>query len=427
MTVDHEQRAHAKWSASASARNAVCAGAIAMCSMVDGRESEAAAFGTVCHEIAEQCLRNQALSPEMFEGQTRTVGRFAIDIDDEMSRVANAYLEYCGKRIEAEEQVLFWIEESLPLDKIHPPIEAGGTGDLVIYFRRLRLLTIIDLKTGRKVFVDAKGSWQMRTYALGALLAHEDLDVENVEAVIVQPRLEHGDDGGIRSETFHIADLYEWTADMLAAMQRSADAEREFAAIQGNRVKFDEWAEKWLATGQCTFCDARGVCPKFRSEALAPIPQKARKWFETPSDEAPPALSNAAMLLSLDELAHALNGLEAIEGWARAVREKAHNDAERGATIPGWILVQKIGNRAWIDEAKATATLGTVGIAPDKQYTKKLITPAQADKLLGKRKTEIADLWHKPVRGLNLVRADKTDRPAVAGKAVQHFEVPDET
>lgn len=389
--------------------------------MVEGKETEAAAWGTAAHEVADACLKTPDTMPEFFDGHVKEVGRFKIDVDADMIVCVNDYLDRCAEEIKAEPCV-FWVEESLPLDKLNPPLPAGGTGDLVVYRKQSKLLMVKDLKTGRGVFVDAKGSWQMRTYALGALLAHPDLDVEEVDVEIIQPRLQRDGDGGVRSERFHVADLYDWAATMLAAMLRARQAKDAFESIGGNRVLFDEWAEKWLTTGQCTFCDAKALCPKVRKEALATLPQIAQKWFETPDDAGPPELSNAAMLLSTEELAHTLNGLEMVETWAKAVRDRGHSEAERGVQVPGWKLVQKIGNRAWISEDAAAAKLNTLGFRGEQILKQKLISPAEADKLLKKRKDEINDLWEKPARGTNLVQSDKSDRPAVAGKVATFHE-----
>jgi hypothetical protein len=419
--TEHSQRQHAEWAASASARNAVCAGAIAMCSMTEEHESEAAAWGTAAHEVADACMQpGEALTPEFFDGHVKKVGRYTFTVDADMITCVETYLQRCDEEIAAE-PCAFWVEESLPLDKLNPPLQAGGTGDLVIYRRQSKLLLVKDLKTGRGVFVDAKGSWQMRTYALGALLAHPDLDVEWVDVEIIQPRLERGGDGGVRSERFHVADLFEWAGTMLQAMQRAADAKWEFDDIQSNRVKFDEWAQRWLKTGQCTFCDAKALCPKFRAEALAALPKKAKEWFETPGDEPAPALSNAAMLLSTEELVHALNGVDAVKDWIKAVSDRGHTEASRGVALPGWKLVNKIGHRAWkSDDAAAVKLLG-MGLKQEQVFKQKICSPAAADTLLKKRKTEIADLWEKPIRGTNLVRAE-SDRPTVKSKAAQHHE-----
>ena len=423
--TEHSARTHSEFAMSAASRNIVCAGAVAMCSMVEGVESEAAAWGTACHEIAEHCLNNE-VDAEAFVRQTKAVGRFTFEVDDEMANTAQVYIDHCVEEIKAA-PCLFWIEEKLTLAPLQPAMEAGGTGDLVLYRADTKELKIKDLKGGRGVYVDAVGNAQERGYALMALLAHSHLDIETITTTIIQPRLEKDGDGGIRSETFHIADLYEWAADvLLPAIEKSAAAKAEFELIQGNRIKFDEWAAKWLKTGACTFCDAKALCPRFRAEALAGLPERAVAWFETPSDEPPPGMSNAAMLLGPEELTHALNGLEMVEQWAKAVRERAHAQAERGVALPGWKLVEKVGNRAWINPDAASAKLVAAGVPDDKLHTKKLISPAQAEKVLGaKRKGEIDGLWEKPKRGLSLVREGVSDKPAVASKASLFFESPE--
>src|SRR5690606_6882742 len=113
-------------------------------------------------------------------------------------------------------------EERFSLDALEPPFEAGGTGDFVAWFEQDRRLEIVDFKNGRGV-VDVEGNPQLRTYALGAMLHHTALAVDTVTVTIVQPRAAHKD-GRIRSETFHVADLIAWTADLLKAMQRSKAA-----------------------------------------------------------------------------------------------------------------------------------------------------------------------------------------------------------
>lgn len=420
----HSKRTHAVWAASATARNWVCSGAISMCSMVEAHESEAAAWGTAAHEVADACLRTD-VDPDIFLGTTRQVGRFTIDVDDEMVETVRVYVDYCAAEVQKEPGTLFWIEQKLSLQRLGGPLEAGGTGDFVLYRPSLKLLKVIDFKGGRGVFVDAKNNAQGRSYGIGAVLSLPDLDVEQVEVTIVQPRATRGDDGGVRSETFHVADLYEWTAEMLERMRASAAAAEEFALIRGNRVMFDEWCERWLTTGQCTFCDAKALCPKFRKEAMSSLPDRAQKWFDQPTDEQPPELSNAAVLMSPEELAHALNGVEMIEAWAKAVRERGHALAESGTKVPGWYLGDRYGNRSWLSEDAAGATLLQLGLAADKIFKQKLVTAAQAEKLLGaKRKSEIEDLWEKPRRGSVLLREGVSGKPEAQPAPQRHFEEP---
>ena len=60
---------------------------------------------------------------------------------------------------------------------------------------------------------------------------------------------------------------------------------------------------------------------------------------------------------------------------------------------------------------------------PDDLYTRKIISPAQAERLLGaKQKSAIAPFVTRVVTGVNLVKASKSTRPAVGPKAERMFE-----
>jgi hypothetical protein len=202
-----------------------------------------------------------------------------------------------------------------------------------------------------------------------------------------------------------------------------------FEALDGGRIAFDAWAETWLATGSCTFCPAEGICPKRRKEALSVMSDTAVRWFEEPTTDAPLVVGNAPEIASPEELAHWLDGLEALENWAKALRGYAHNAAERGVQIPGWVIVDKIGNRAYVekDEAKLAALIKTkLALSDDQIFERSVRSVAQLEKTLGKRKAELAALegvlWEKPVKGTNLVSEGKTSRPAAKGLTERHHE-----
>ena len=208
----------------------------------------------------------------------------------------------------------------------------------------------------------------------------------------------------------------------MVAMRRAKRASDAFEKIEGNRVKFDEWADEYLTPGQCKFCKAEGFCPKLRKDALKIVAENAANWFENPADAETPLIPNAPNLMSPEQLGHILDGLETLEAWIKAVRSHAHAEAERGVQIPGYQLAEKVGNRTWLDENAAYGSLRKMGFEPDQLHVSKVISPAQADKLLGKRKDEIKALYHNPVRGTNLVSAAKSTRPAAKSKAEQNFE-----
>jgi Protein of unknown function (DUF2800) len=424
---NHSARRHATWAASATARNIVCAGAIAMNELIDAQENEAAAWGTACHQIAEACIREEYNAGASLNVAIK-VGKFEFIVDEDMAFCAQDYVDYCADEVK-KEPCKFWIEENFSLKALEPPYDAGGTGDFILYRPASWHLKVIDLKGGRGVVVEATGNPQMRTYAIGALLAHPELDVETVEVAIVQPRAPHKD-GRIRTETFHVADLLEWTSDLLVHMRRSRAAYDAFQTLPPNsRLAFEAWSEAWLTTGQCTFCDAKSICVKYKREALATIPAKAKEWFEGTAEELPD-VSNAPMLMSPEELAHALNGLDMLSDYIKALRERAHREAERGVQIPGWELAEKVGNRAYLekDQAKLAKELKLVlNIGDEEIYERSIRSVAQLEKVLGsKRKAEFAKLekkiWERPIKGTDLVRVSKTGRAPAASKPAKFFE-----
>lgn len=419
--ADHGARDHARWAASSTERNWHCAGALALTETITTTEKEnpAAAWGTACHEISELCLMENRDAIE-FLGTVRQTKQHKIDVDEELADTAQQYVDYVRGRVAkyqtetgGEPKVVF--EQHFRLDTLNPPFQAGGTGDTVIYFPMWRLIEVVDLKGGRGVVVEATGNKQGRTYGLGAMLENTGLDVERIKVTIVQPRAHHKD-GRIRSDDFHVADLMEWTADLLAAMRRSK------AALEDRgRIAEALWVKHYLAAGDhCKFCRAAGFCPALEQRAM----DAAGVWF---NDEDQPQMSNAPNSLSAEELAKRLDVADMIQEWVAAVRAYAHEQAELGVTIPGYQLSSTIGHRKFTDEAKVKELLFLkLDLTDDELHTKKFKTPAQIEKTLGAKKlravkTDLDELIARPVTGTNLVRADKTTRPAVAPAVNQHF------
>lgn len=403
----HGEREHAQWSASATERNWTCPGALALTDGLPDTTSEAADWGTCCHQIAERCLRGN-LTADAFIGETEKGKRHSFVVDDEMAETAHTYVDYVIEQFAAAGvDATLQIEQRFSLAALNPPFEAGGTADAVIYSPANRTLQVIDLKGGRGVVVDAAGNKQARTYALGALLANSGAAVDRVITTIVQPRAPHKD-GIVRSETIDTADLLFWTIDLFEAMKRSAEA-IEMRPALADAV----WADRYLKPGACTFCKAAGACPALRQKAY----DAAGVWFD---DLDQPCVANTPDALSPEAMAQALDAADLIGAWINSVRALAHAQAESGVQIPNYQLVQSIGRRRWIgEEADVAARLSKLGVDP---FAKKLVSPAGAEKLLGaKRKGEIASLCEKPVTGTNLVRIDKTTRDPVKARVDQFF------
>lgn len=402
MAADKE---HATWSASATERNWSCAGALALTHDLPETTSVPADWGTVAHAIAEECLR-LGRDAAHYMGQSMKGKQHEFEVDDEMVECVQEYVDYVRSQwkeagAKPGNSVPLIIEQRFSLEALKTPFDAGGTADAVIYFPKQKMLQVIDLKTGKGGTVEVTLNKQLRTYALGAVMANPDLAVDTVKVTIVQTRKPHKD-GRIRSEDFHVADLIEWTGELLEKMAESK------AAVEASQTMPEAaWAAAYLTPGNhCakTFCKAQGFCPALSQK----VQDEAAVWFD---DMNQPRLANSPDTLSPEGIAQALDMADMVDGWINAVRAFAHTQAEGGVEIPNYVLVDKIGRRRWRDETAALAKLQAAGVEP---YTKKIVSPAQAEKALGtKRKGEIADLVETPATGTNLVRADKTTRPAV--------------
>lgn len=410
MTQDHGSRAHATWSASSTDRSWNCPGSLALISAlnVPDVESEAAAWGTACHQISEDCLVN-GRDPSEWTDRVVSTKEHKFVVDDEMAETAEIYVNYVRGQVEKGDQ--WWVEQRFSLADLNPPFDAGGTADAVVYTAVDKTLEVIDLKGGRGVAVGATGNPQLRTYALGAMLTFTGLDVEYVKTTIVQPRAPHKD-GRIRSETFHVVDLVEWTADLVAAMRRAKAAETAFGGSSQAA-----WATEYLKAGEhCKFCKAKPRCPAIEQAVF----DAAAVWF----DDGVPKLANAPADLGPGKLAEVLDVADMIEDWIKAVRAYAHTQAEMGVQIPDYVLVPKQGREKWADEQPVIAALEQAG-CPDDVYLNpgKLRTPKQVRDALKKLGIEFdtSTLTEKPSTGTNLVRADKTTRQAVKSKAETFF------
>lgn len=422
MTPDHSARDHATWSASASKRNFACPGALAMTKDLPNRTSEAADWGTCAHQIAEACLTNDT-NADQFLRQRLKGKQYSFEVDDEMADCAQEFISYVRGRRAASGSNVLWIEQRFSLADLNPPFDAGGTGDAVIWLPGDRELEIVDLKGGRGVVVEAKGNPQLRTYALGAVLANPRVMPDTVRVTIVQPRAPHKD-GRIRSEAFHVADLISWSGQMLEAMHAAKAASDAYPGPD-RQVALEEWARDFLRPGEhcrSAFCGAAATCPALRMKVEAEVGLFFDPITDAPGASVKPNSGNP------DERARRLDLLDMIDGWVKEVRAYEHRMAEAGFPATGYGLVEKTGREAWNDDAAATNALAVAraaGVAEDKILTPgKPRTPKQvreAIKKAGGDPSALAGLSSTSVTGTNLVRLDSTSRPAV-NPAAQFFD-----
>jgi hypothetical protein len=103
------------------------------------------------------------------------------------------------------------------------------------------------------------------------------------------------------------------------------------------------------------------------------------------------------------------------EQWGAEIQRQAHLYASEGGHIPGWRLVPKRANRSWgQSEHDTVKALVDIGMPEPELYSEPaLLSPAQAEKALKKRKLSLPDgLAVSISNGTTLAPADDP-RPSI--------------
>jgi hypothetical protein len=416
--TQHTTRAHAKRSPSSAYRWMNCPGSIRMSDGIpEGKSSIFADEGTAAHMLAEHCLRQELdtaqfagrvidikgdnfFSQFLQEGSPLTDSRF--EVDEEMvdgvqlflDTVRECLAEHPGAELHVERRVNFSGDEF-------------GTADAIVYDHASRRLYVFDLKYGAGVLVEVKDAEgnpnkQLVCYGEGATKGLEDADIELLTITIIQPRMPHPD-GLVRDVNIGPLELLDWSLEIDGAVAATRDPAAPL--VPG------EW---------CTWCPAAGVCPAYASKALT----VAQADF----DDLDAVQLPDPERLTPQQIGRIIPGLDMLEDWAKAVRKAGYAMAENGTKIPGQKLVDKVGRRAWI-EAKDAATLilHSSGLAPKDIYTEpKLKSPAQIEKLVGKKDFAARYAALAPSRSSGTVLVPISDRRPEVVPAIEQFDVLDD-
>ena len=419
MARKHSERAHAQWSASSTERNWLCPGNIALnLDAVKPPESKAAAWGTACHQIAEKMLKGETV----VIGDRIETERYVFYVDDEFLQVAGEYVGHIMRRVTQGFDV-YAIEQAFDLSQLLgiDGMQAGGTCDCILYNATAQVLEVVDLKTGKGTFVDAKNNPQERFYGLGALLQmdQDPTPVSRVVTTIVQPRYQHPQ-GAIRSEGLDVVELMDWTIDLAEKMRTAQAALAIYADVRNSEVKLEAWVDMYLNPGeiQCPFCPAAGSCPALRRNALA-----IAGAYE--DDSGIQFKSNRFTENTTAGVERDLDMLEQLEAWIRERRALAHEMAVRGLRFDHWHLVERIGHRKYTldDDAIIEEIRKRLPVSEGGLVDIKVKSPAGLERMLGKSAVEffLGDLIEKPVVGTDLIRSTHTGRTAVESVVDRFF------
>lgn len=368
------QPTHSPTGASSMYRWEACPGSVALCSTLPPAPSSVyAEEGTRAHEIAATMLKE---------------GAAFVGASQEMTEAVNTYVNVCNGYFTPEHQKLGaqrWIEQHLDASASIPGMY--GTVDCLIYWPWLKKLIVIDFKYGSGVYVGAKENTQLLYYAVAACLALS-LVVDSVEVVIVQPRLTSRDDEGIRR--------WEGGADELNLFNH-----RVVGAIERTR----EPNAPLSAGDHCRFCPAAAVCPKLNeARDLALL-----------SDFSKPLVPEKTY--TPETIKKALDSLDALKAYIKAVDELAYRELEAGREIPGYKLVAKRPTRKINDADRVVEILLANGYTTAQIYpTPELKSPAQLEKTIKKQHKPLLEPYIVSESSGHVVVPESDPRPAIEGR-----------
>ena len=350
-----------------------------------------AAEGSVAHFLGEACL-NTGKEPHEYVGgsgiynagvctfdisaspPSKVPGEyFVFDITNDMADGVKVYTDEVRRKLAATVGAALTVESRLDLGYLVPGMH--GTGDAVIV-EPLGRLYVDDLKFGQGVAVEVGtkpgDNEQLTIYALGALGDDNPHMVEEVVVTITQPRAIHPA-GPIRSIRYNVDELIAWGIDVLVPAAKAS-------IVPGAPLLPGSW---------CKWCDAEGICPALRKQAL----EAADIMFDPEGVPFPPARQSTPQppqTMSKEQMDQILAVTGQVETWLKAIKAEAYSRLENGnpeAPTTFKLVAGKLSNRAWADEDKVYDRVKT--FLPRKEvYVEKVLSPAQMDKTLkrvGKR------------------------------------------
>lgn len=340
---------HAKLSPSAAHRWLTCPASVAACANVVSPDTEHSKNGTAGHWVYAEWLIN---------GEPPPVGAAApngVVITQELIDLAAVGVGWVRQYI-AERPCTLLVEEPTEIGTMFG-LEPGicwGTSDTFILASHGELV-VADLKLGY-MNVEVEDNEQLMLYAGGLIQAVGAL-FDTVRFVIIQPR-----QGGVKEWTLSMADLQGRLEKMGPGVAAALQPDAPYKPSESG----------------CKFCSAAGVCKALQGEALA----LAKREFDTPVG----IVDN----ITIEELSLLLEKAPVIEAALDAVRAHAKKLLACGVDVPGWKRVEGRKDRVWKEgvEAQVDETLCNLGFGADDIRPRKLVSPAQAEKLAGKKAVE---------------------------------------
>jgi len=354
---------HALLSASSSNRWIHCPPSVRLSEQFENKTSDFARQGTDAHTLCEYKLHK--LLGDDVEDPTPSLEFY----DEEMEQCAESYVTFVMEEVAKARQTtadpIVIVEQRLDFSRFVP--DGFGTGDCLVIADGT--LSVIDMKYGLGILVDAYQNPQMMCYALGALELFDGIyDIQEVKMTIFQPRREN-----VSTYTLSKDDLLQWADEILVpAAQLAFKGEGEYQC------------GKW-----CGFCPAKNSCRARAEQNL----ELSKYEFQKPE------------LLEDDEIEEILEKVDDLISWSNDIKEYALQLALSGKQWANHKLVEGRSTRKYSNDNDVAAAVIKAGYDP---YDKKLLGVTAMTKALGKAKFDelLSDYIVKPPCKLTLLTND---------------------
>ena len=343
-----------------------CPGSVALCDKMPPKpSSKYADEGTLLHSVMDKILAD-GVTPESLIGMQYEGIALTQELLDEKVYPALKALD----EIDPNKEMEYATETRVGFGDLLP----GVFGSTDLLGRIGKRAFILDWKFGSGVPVGAEDNPQLMFYAAAAMRTPEVQwvfdDIEEIECIIVQP-----------------PSVKRW----VTTTKRIKLFEQELATA----VKISQMPDAPLNAGDhCRWCAAKPTCPKMTGMADR-------------------ALNAQLDILNVGLISEYLKKTDMLEQWIADVRSLAHQILEAGKPVPGFKLVAKRATRQWADDDQALVAMLNDGIPEEELLTTKVISPAQAEKVLKKHGKQLPANQVVAVSSGSTLVEESDSRPAV--------------
>ena len=401
---------HAPLSPSARHRWGLCPGSRREESKFpEGVSGPAAIDGTHSHTLLEHRLKG--LHVKVGESLTDHEGTFVVD-QERIDRVKVA-LDYINTRVDELTKLYGYVPLVMSERKVNPhPIlqrdDMSGTVDVTIFGQGI--IEIIDYKDGR-VLVEAMDNLQLDQYAYGVLadpsIGKDENDV--VRMTIIQPRLKEP----VSFFETTVGELIDNKGIIIA--QAAATDDPNAPLVPGE--------------SQCKYCRAKGSCSALASHVMKEI----GTMFQPIESLAQQSAQIEPTTMTDEQIRQIMEASALVMQMIDGVEKESLRRLNAGQVIPGLKLVKGRGTRVWnLSEGEIEAKLKAMGAPTSAIWIKKIVSPAQAEKMkwgtedegksLSARQIErMKKEYISTIAGKLTVALESDDRPAVTMNAAPLF------